>query len=89
MLLFKKGCCEHIIKVVGRSATAVKLKVSGHFKIFSNVNSQPLHFFDVCGQIGQGSSKFSQEFDQCNATIKNLVKTLTAHSQISPQLISA
>ena len=42
---------------VGRSATAVKLKVNGQFKIFSKVNGRATTFFDVLSQIGQWSSK--------------------------------
>ena len=47
-----QGGVTHIY-TVGRSATAVKLKVNAQFKIFSKVNGQA----DVLSQIGQGSGK--------------------------------
>ena len=55
MALVMQGGVAHIY-TVGRSATAVKLKVNGQFEIFSKVNGQATTFLDVLSQIGQWSS---------------------------------
>ena len=50
-----QGDVAHIY-TVGRSATAVKLKINGQFELKLTVKLQ--YFFDVLSQIGQESSKY-------------------------------